>query len=179
MKIVAFAGSSSKQSINKHLATYAAGLFEGGQVDLLDLNDYELPLYSIDKEKELGKPDIARSFLDKMKSADVIVLSLAEHNASFSAAFKNIYDWASRQDKVVFAEKPMLLLATSPGKGGGRNVIETAKISLPKYGGNIRATFFMPQFNENFSLEEAKISNREYDDALRDIISNFDHGQKA
>lgn len=170
MKVIAFAGSSSKQSINKKLAIYGAGLIEGAEIEVLDLNDYELPLFSVDIEKELGKPEIARTFLEKMESADIIVLSLAEHNASFSAAFKNIYDWASRQNKVVFANKPMLLLATSPGKGGGRNVIETAKISLPKYGGNIITTFFLPQFNDNFDVESNRISNPEFDQQLRDAV---------
>jgi len=173
MKILAFAGSSSKNSINKKLAIYAASLFEHRSIEILDLNDYELPLFSVDIEKELGKPEIARAFLDKMQSADIIVLSLAEHNASFSAAFKNIYDWASRQDKVVFANKPMLLTATSPGKGGGRNVIEVGKISLPKYGGNIQETFFLPQFGENFDPEAGRITNAEYDAQLRECVSRM------
>lgn len=173
MKIVAFAGSSSKKSINKKLATYAAGLFKGAQVEILDLNDYELPLFSVDIEKELGKPQIARTFLDKLQSADVLVISLAEHNAAFSAAFKNIYDWASRQHKEVFYQKPMLLLATSTGKGGGRNVIEAAKISLPRYGGNIKATFSLPVFDENFDTEAGKIGNEEYDNTLKKIVSEF------
>lgn len=175
MKILAFAGSNSSQSINKKLALYAAGLFENASVETLDLNDYELPLYSIDREKEIGKPELAGKFLQKMQQADIIVLSLAEHNAAFSAAFKNIYDWASRQDKKVFAEKPMLLLATSPGKGGGRNVIEVGKISLPKYGGNIKDTFYLPEFNTNFDTEEGKISNSEYDKELRDIVADFSY----
>ena len=173
MKVIAFAGSSSKQSINKKLAIYAAGLIEGAEIEVLDLKDYELPLFSVDVEKELGKPEIARTFLEKMASADIIVLSLAEHNASFSAAFKNIYDWASRQNKVVFAEKPMLLLATSPGRGGGKNVIETAKISLPRYGGNIITTFSLPQFNENFDVERNRISNPEYDQQLRAAVGEM------
>ena len=59
MKILAFAGSNSSQSINKKLALYAAGLFENAGVETLDLNDYELPLYSIDREKEMGKPELA------------------------------------------------------------------------------------------------------------------------
>ncbi len=173
MKVIAFAGSSSKQSINKKLAIYAASLIDGAEIEVLDLNDYELPLFSVDVEKELGKPEIARTFLEKMESADIIVLSLAEHNASFSAAFKNIYDWASRQNKVVFANTPMLLLATSPGKGGGRNVIEAAKNSLPKYGGNIIATFFLPQFNDNFDVENNRISNPEFDQQLHDAVKKL------
>jgi len=173
MKVIAFAGSSSKQSINKKLAIYAAGLIDGAEIEILDLNDYELPLFSVDVEKELGKPEIARTFLEKMESADIIVLSLAEHNASFSVAFKNIYDWASRQNKVVFGNTPMLLLATSPGKGGGKNVIETAKISLPKYGGNIIATFSLPQFNDNFDVEKNAISNPEMNQELLDSVAKL------
>lgn len=179
MKLLAFAGSSSSQSINKQLATYAASLFEATETEILDLNDYELPLYSVDKEKELGKPQIARDFLDKFEWADVVVLSVAEHNAGLTVAFKNIYDWASRQKKVVYDNKPMLLLSTSPGKYAGKNALEAAKISLPKYGADIKATFSLPQFDENFDKEAGKISNKEHDDALKGIIRNFNHEQKA
>lgn len=145
MKILSLAGSSSKNSINKKLATYAATLFKANDVDILDLNDYELPLFSVDKEKELGKPEIARAFLDKIESADVIVLSVAEHNAGLTAAFKNIYDWASRQKKEVWSHVPMLLMSTSPGRRGGQSAMEAAKISLPYYGGNIKGYFFAAQ----------------------------------
>ena len=174
MKIVAFAGSNSKSSINKRLATYAASLFQDAETQILDLNDYELPLFGVDLEKELGKPSIARAFLDKLESADVIVLSLAEHNGAFSAAFKNIYDWASRQDKMVFAEKPMLLMATSPGKRGGATVLEAAKLSLPRYGGNIREIFSLPSFNDNFDIEKGKISNPELDAQLREAVARME-----
>lgn len=173
MKIVAFGGSSSKNSINKKLAIYAANLFENADVDVLDLNDFELPLFSVNKEAEIGKPELASKFLSKLDEADILVISLAEHNASFSAAFKNIYDWASRTDKNVFRDKPLLLLATSPGKGGGKNAIETAKISLPRYGGNIKETFSLPSFNDNFDVEAGKISNPEFDQQLRDLVKNF------
>ena len=50
-KILAFAGSSSKTSINKQLATYAANQFENASVEVIDLNDYEMPVISVDKEK--------------------------------------------------------------------------------------------------------------------------------
>lgn len=175
MKLLAFAGSSSSDSINKKLATYAAGLFNASETTIIDLNDYELPLFSVDREKELGKPDAARAFLDRIEWADVIVLSVAEHNAGLTVAFKNIYDWASRQKKEVWSHVPMLLLSTSPGRRGGANALEAAKISLSHYGGNIKATFSLPSFNENFDVEAGHISNKELDAALRDIISSFDY----
>ncbi len=173
VKIIAFAGSNSKNSINKKFAIYAASLFEDSDVEILDLNDYELPLFSVDLETELGKPMIARTFLNKLAECDIIVLSLAEHNSSFSTAFKNIFDWASRQDRLVFGNNPMLLLATAPGNGGGRHVIEMAKMMLPKYGANIRATFFMPLFHQNFDSESNLISAENYDTELREIVKNF------
>ena len=179
MKILAFGGSSSKNSINKKLATYAANLFERGDVEILDLNDYELPLFSVDKEKEIGKPELAGKFLKKIESADILVISVAEHNAGMTVAFKNIYDWASRQKKEVFANVPLLLMSTSPGKRGGASSLEAAQISLKWYGGNIKATFSLPSFNENFDVEAGQISNKEYDAALKDIIRNFDYEQNA
>ena len=64
MKIIAFAGSPSKKSINKKLASYAASLFENAQVEILDLNDYEMPLFSVDKEIIIGQHELAKAFLE-------------------------------------------------------------------------------------------------------------------
>lgn len=175
MKLLAFAGSSSSTSINKKLATYAASLFTNVEVEVIDLNDYEFPLFSVDKEKRMGQPPAAKTFYEKIEQADILVLSVAEHNAGLTAAFKNIYDWASRQKKLVFDNKPMLLMSTSPGKHGGKNALEAAQISLRWYGGNIKATFSLPSFHENFDVDAGIISNKEYDDALRDIINHFNH----
>lgn len=170
MKIVAFGGSNSKKSINKHLATYAASLFENSEVEILDLNDFAMPLFSVDLEKEVGQHDLAKAFLAKIKNADILVVSLAENNNNYSAAFKNLFDWCSRIVKDVFQQKPMLLMATSPGSRGGASVLEIGRNALPRYGADIKATFSLPAFNANFDLEQNKISNAELDKELRDLI---------
>ncbi|OXG06448.1 NADPH-dependent FMN reductase [Flavobacterium araucananum] len=172
MKIITFGGSNSQHSINKHLATYAAGLFENGEVEILDLNDYAMPLFSVDLEKQVGQHEIAKAFLAKIASADLLVVSLAENNGNYSVAFKNIFDWSSRITKEVFQQKPMLLLATSPGPRGGASVLEIANNALPRYGAQIKATFSLPTFNANFDLEGNKISNAELDKELKDIIKS-------
>ena len=170
MKIVAFGGSNSTQSINKHLATYAASLFENAEVEVLDLNDFAMPLFSVDLEKEIGHHDLAKAFLAKLGSADILVVSLAENNNNYSAAFKNLFDWCSRIVKEVFQQKPMLLLATSPGSRGGASVLEIGRNALPRYGADIKATFSLPAFNANFDVEQNKISNTELDKELRNLI---------
>jgi len=173
MKIIAFAGSNSRQSINKQLATYAAGLFENAQVEILDLNDFELPLYSKEREEVLGQPQLAKDFLEKLGSADFIVLSLAENNSNYSVAFKNIFDWCSRIEVKLFQQKPMLLMGTSPGKGGCQYVLEIAQNSLPRYGASIKGVFSLPLFEENFDIKTGVISNVALDNQLKEIIEGI------
>ncbi len=173
MKIIAFAGSNSKNSINKKLVTYASSLFNNASVEILDLNDFALPLFSVDLEKEIGQPKLAKDFLDKIVSADFLVVSLAENNGNYSAAFKNLFDWSSRQAKEVFQQKPMLLMATSPGGRGGATVLEIAKNAFPRFGANIKGVFSLPSFNDNFDIENRKISNSEFDSQLKELVAKI------
>ncbi len=173
MRIVGFAGSNSSTSINKKLVIYVSSLFSNVEVEILDLNNYELPLFGVDIEKEIGQPELATQFLQKMNSADLLVVSLAENNGNYSVAFKNIFDWASRQEKNVFQEKDMLLMATSPGGRGGASVLEIAKNSFPRYGANILATFSLPKFYENFDVENNSILNSELKNEIIEIVKKI------
>lgn len=173
MKILAFAGSPSSTSINKQLVTYAASLAPNAQVEILDINDYEMPIFSVDREKEIGAHPLAQAFLDKIASADLVLLSLPENNGNYSAAFKNLFDWMSRIRKDVFHDKPMLLMATSPGARGGQSVLEIAQSNLPRYGANIKAVFSLPVFHENFDTLNHRIALEEKDRELRDLVAAF------
>ncbi|WP_299625333.1 NAD(P)H-dependent oxidoreductase [uncultured Tenacibaculum sp.] len=163
-KVVAFAGSNSKNSINKELATFAASLLTNNEYKVLDLNDYELPLYSIDVELAGEFPEAAVQFNDELANSDAIIISLAEHNGSYTAAFKNLLDWVSRKDKTVFKNKPVLVLATSPGGRGGATVLNTALNSFPHFGADIKGSFSLPSFNDNF--KDGKLVN---EDLLKEL----------
>ena len=128
-KILVFGASSSRDSINKELATYAATLLDGVEANIIDLNDFEMPIFSVDREADLGgQPDEAKQFKSLINDCDGLIISFAEHNGSYSAAFKNVFDWASRVEKDMWQNKPMLLLATSPGKRGGGSEIGRAHV---------------------------------------------------
>ena len=173
MKIIAFAGSNSQNSINKKLAIYAASLFENADVEVLDLNDFQMPLFSVDIEVEIGQHPLAKAFLDKIATADILVVSLAENNGNYSVAFKNVFDWCTRISAKVFQDKPMLLMATSPGARGGTSVLEIAKNAFPRFGTEIKGVFSLPSFNDNFDEEKGKISNLELDKQLNKIVKGF------
>ncbi len=151
--IVAIGGSNSSVSINKQLAIYAASQVAGAEVVSIDLNTFSMPLYGIDEENTNGIPENAIKLNEIINSSDGIVLSLAEHNGAYTAAFKSMYDWLSRIDKKVWKDKPMLLMATSPGGRGGQTVLGIAKAGFPFLGGNIIADFSLPFFNKNFTKE--------------------------
>jgi chromate reductase, NAD(P)H dehydrogenase (quinone) len=169
MNILAFAASNSKKSVNEKLVTYAANLVKNSNVEILDLNDYEMPIYSVDKEAENGIPQLAHDFYNKLGNADFIMISFAEHNGSYTAAFKNIFDWTSRVNSKTFQNKPMLLLSTSPGSRGGATALEIAKNRFPFQGGNVIGSFTLPSFNDNF--EDGKgIINENLKQILQQII---------
>ena len=170
-KIIAFGASSSKQSINKQLATFAANQFQNASVEILDLNDYEMPIFSVDKEKENGIHPLAQEFYDKLGIADLIIISFAEHNGNYSTAFKNILDWTSRINAKTFQEKPMLLLATSPGARGGSSVLEIANKRFPFQGGIVKGSFSLPSFFENFDIVNG-IIHPEYKNQLLEIVNS-------
>lgn len=171
MKILAFGGSTSSSSINRQLANHAAGKIPGAEVTQLDLRQFDVPIYSSDEEEANGIPSDAQALKDLIASHDGIVLSLAEHNGSYSAAFKNLYDWVSRIDQKVWSDKPMLLMATSPGGRGGATVLEAAKATFPRMGADLKATFSLPSFYDNFS--EEGISDATLETDLNDAVRAF------
>ncbi len=170
MKILAFAASNSTKSINKQLATYAASLVEGADVEILDINDYEMPIFSQDREEELGQLELAQKFFKKIGEADGIIISFAEHNGSYTAAYKNLFDWTSRIDMKLFQNTPMILLATSPGPGGAQTVLGAATASAPYFAADVKASLSIPSFFDNFDMETGKLSNEELKQSLTEAV---------
>ncbi|MCJ8313854.1 MAG: NAD(P)H-dependent oxidoreductase [Saccharospirillaceae bacterium] len=165
MKILAFAASNSKQSINKQLVSFAANRLasstSNNSVELLDINDYEIPIYSIDREQNNGIPQLAHDFLAKIKSADLVMISFAEHNGNYSAAYKNLFDWCTRAEQKIFQDTDVILMATSPGGRGGKSVLEIASAATPRFGANVLGSFSLPSFGNNFDADKQEISNPE------------------
>ncbi|URM13674.1 NAD(P)H-dependent oxidoreductase [Vibrio splendidus] len=174
MKVIAFGASTSSTSINKALATYAANLIEGAEVKVLNITDYNVPMFSEDTEKEIGQAEGAQAFLRDLAEADAFVISFAEHNGHYPAAYKNLFDWATRIERSVFGEKPAVYLATSPKiSGGAQTVLGAATGSAPFFGGNVKASLSVPSFYDNFDFESGSISNEEIAAQIKDAIAKL------
>lgn len=152
--IIVLGGSNSKKSINKELAIYAADQLKDVVLTVVDLNEFKLPLYGIDLETEEGIHEEAKRLSGVFDWADGFVVSLAEHNGAYSAAFKNAFDWLSRINGKVWREKPLLLLATSPGGRGGQTVLNLAAGSFPHLGAKVTGSLSVPTYFDNFKEGE-------------------------
>ena len=173
MNLLAIGGSNSKNSINKAFAYFTAHLFEGASISKVDISQIDVPLYSIDKETELGIPSQVIEFANQIDETDLIILSLAENNGSFNVGLKNLMDWTSRiKDRKTFNGKPMLLMATSPGPRGGASVLESAKMLFPYSGAKVIATFSLPEFYKNFDPHQG-VTNEQLLDELKTIIKQI------
>ncbi len=173
MKIVAFGASTSSTSINKTLATYAASQVEGAEVTVLDLNDYQVPMFSEDTEKEIGQAEGAKAFLADLSHADAIIVSYAEHNGYYPAAYKNLFDWATRIERNVFQNKPVVYLAATPGPGGAQSVLAAAAGSAQYFGAEVKASVSVPSFYDNFDLESGQLRNPEIAEQIKAAVASL------
>ena len=111
MKIIAFAGSNSSKSINHQLVSYAVKLVENSEV--INLNDYAVPIYSQDLENSEGIPQSIKYLCAKLSETNKLVISVCEHNGNISAFFKNILDELFKlhmMTKLKFSFKYMFLI---------------------------------------------------------------------
>ena len=158
--------------MNKKLASFVANKIAPQEAILIDLNDYEMPIYSDDRKKVDGIPEKAYEFKNLIKASDGIVISLAEHNGSYTAAFKNIYDWISVIEEIVWNYKPILLLSASNGSRGGKSVMNAALSRFSQQSKHEIPNFSLPKFEENFSDKEG-ILNKKLMGLLEEQIKIF------
>jgi chromate reductase, NAD(P)H dehydrogenase (quinone) len=125
-KILAFAGSARKDSLNKKLVKIAAegAKAAGAEVTYLDFRDLPLPLFDEDLEAAEGLPENALKLKAMMKAHQGFLIACPEYNSSITPLLKNAIDWASRPEPdepslVCFKDKVTVLMSASPGGLGG------------------------------------------------------------
>lgn len=152
-KILAFAGSNHSMSIHQQLLEYTTSLIKDTEVKLLDIRKWLIPIYSIDMDPEQTPREIS-VLISLIQEYDGFIIASPEHNGGTSAFLKNILDWLSRRAKKVFNAKPVLLISTSPGGGGGATHLNYLAGALPYQGAKIVDKYSLPSFYDNFKHGE-------------------------
>ena len=122
-KILAFSGSIRRDAWNRKLiqAAVDAARAADGDVTLIDLADYPLPLYNGDLEDRDGLPDNALRLKALFKQHDALLIASPEYNSSIPPLLKNTIDWVSREWQgesglVPYQNKVAAIMAASPGQ---------------------------------------------------------------
>lgn len=125
-KVLAFAGSARRDSLNKQLARAAADRAQHAGLDVtwIDLRDYPMPLYDGDLEAEQGIPENARKLRALLDEHQGLIVVSPEYNSFITPLMKNTLDWISRRDGGIdglasFRNKVALVMSASPGGFGG------------------------------------------------------------
>lgn len=157
--ILAFAGSNSSTSINQVLISGIASTYVEGEVTVIKLTDFEIPMYSEDLEKKYGIPQGVHQLIVHLEQLDVLLLSVNEHNSSISAFFKNCIDWLTRTDFKFTEDQKIFLTSTSNGQRGAVSALEFTKQILGRLKANIEVAFPFPSFSDNFDVNTKQVTD--------------------
>lgn len=135
-RILAFSGSARRESLNQKLlvAVVEATRAVGGEVTLLSLNDYVLPLYHGDLEDEKGLPENATKLIDLIVKHDALLIASPEYNSQITPLLKNTIDWCTRGDENPFRGKVAAVVSASPGHFGAIRSMTLARQLLTHLG---------------------------------------------
>ena len=168
-RILVFAGSARRESLNKKLAKAMVKLIENeaAEATYVDLNDYPMPLYHGDLEEEDGLPESAAKLKELFKEHDGFLVASPEYNGSFSPLLKNTVDWISRKggSAEAFHGKVAGIVSTSPGALGGLRGLIYVRAMLAGLGLHvIPQQIAVPNgheaFDEDFNILDVSYSER-------------------
>jgi NAD(P)H-dependent FMN reductase len=152
-RILAFAGSARRKSLNKKLlaAVVSAVRAAGGEVMLVDLNDYPLPLYHGDLEDESGMPANAQKLVALITQHHALLIASPEYNSLITPLLKNTIDWCTRAEPNPLLGKVAAVVSASPGIFGGVRSAQVARQLLLHLGCHvIPAQCTLPRADEAF-----------------------------
>lgn len=184
-RILVFAGSARRDSLNKKLARVAADSARaaGGAVTLLDLDDHPMPVYHGDLEAKEGMPKAALELRRVFLEHDALLVASPENNSSVSSLLKNTLDWLSRSigdgkgessGLAPFRGKVAGLLAASPGPFGGvrglphlRQILSSLGVTV--LGAQVALARAHEAFDERGALRDAALQ-RSVDALARAVV---------
>lgn len=166
LKVLMFAGSTRADSYNKKLVHEAAEMAKqmGAAVTVCELNDFPMPFYDTDLEREQGMPENAKRFRQLMIDHDAILIASPEYNHSISAVLKNTLDWASRSEEgksshAAFEGKKFAIMNASTHKKGSVHALAHLRAIIEDIGGEVISQEVAIPRAQNYFAEEVRPEN--------------------
>ncbi|MCH7541376.1 NAD(P)H-dependent oxidoreductase [Patescibacteria group bacterium] len=175
MKIFGFAGSFRTESFNKKIIRNTLKIADelGVKTEYFDLRNADIPLYDGDLERS-SFPKSVEKFKEKIRSADVVLISSPEYNHASPGVLKNVLNWSSRPyGDAAFEGKLVGLMSASPGNRGGAMALIDLKNSLEEmeaktYPRTINVPNVMNVLDEQGNITDPKLAER-----IKDFVSSL------
>lgn len=174
-KILAFSGSSRRESLNQKFLNAAVEALRGAgaEVTAITLRDYPLPLYNGDLEDEQGLPENTRKLVDLIKGHAGLLIASPEYNSMNTPLLKNTIDWCTRADDDPFPGRVAAVISASPGQFGAIRSLKLAQQLLLHLGAVVvPAQPSLPQAHKAFD-ESGKLTNERAQKALQEMAAQF------
>lgn len=177
MKILTFAGSLRKDSLNKKVSKCVLSYVQAkkwGEIEFLDLQGLSIPIYDGDIELATGLPNGVQKLCAKIQEADALIISSPEYNGSISGVLKNVLDWVSRQKpEPPIKGKPVLLLGASPGALGAVRGLWHTRVPFEVLGCHVYPEMMgLPKAHEAFN-EDGKIKDEKTRQRFEKLLKDF------
>jgi chromate reductase, NAD(P)H dehydrogenase (quinone) len=166
MRVLAFAASLRRGSLNRRLISLAARLASDlAQVEVADFRDFAMPMYDGDLQEAEGLPAGALEFKRRLELADALLLSVPEYNYSIPGTLKNAIDWVSRARPMPWRGKSIYLMSASTSAVGGIRGLWQTRVPLEGCGALVFPDMFsLPNagsaFDERGDLVDGKRQHR-------------------
>lgn len=175
MKLLAFAASLRRESLNRKLIKLAVDLVREAkiEVDLADFHDFDMPLYDADLQVSSGFPKGAQEMARRIQAADGLMIASPEYNYSIPGTLKNAIDWVSRMKPMPLLGKHGFLMAASSSLVGGIRGLWALRVPLEGLGVFLHPSMFaLAQANQALD-EQGKLKDPEIQDRLKKMVSGY------
>lgn len=174
MKVLMFAASLRKDSLNKKLIRNAYQMMPSGhQLILKEFNEYAMPLYNGDLEMDSGIPDAAQKFIQDIAAVDAIIISSPEYNSGIPGTLKNAIDWSSRVSPVPWLGKQILLMGASPGMVGTNRGLWQVRQPLEYLGGFVYPEMLGVALANKAFDEKDQLKEERMHESLQKLLNKF------
>jgi chromate reductase len=181
VRLLAFAASLKRESLNRKLINLAVELAREAQVevDLADFREFDMPLYDADLQNSAGFPEGAQELARRIEAVDGLMIASPEYNYSLPGTLKNAIDWVSRMKPMPLRGKHGVLLAASTSVVGGSRGLWALRVPLEGLGVMLLPDMFaLAQAAEAFD-EQGKLKDPELQKRLRKLVHGYlDMGKK-
>jgi NAD(P)H-dependent FMN reductase len=126
------------------------------EVDIMDLCEIDLPMYTPENEKELGDLSQINQCMERILSSQGLIVCAPEYNGSVPPVLNNLIAWVSVQstDFRKLFNKRTVGLATVSG-GGGHHVVMSMRMQFSYFGLNVLGCLIV--VNKTKTLNQSSI----------------------